>query len=167
MKKQRFAAFGAVLSILLTSALAQKATPHLLSSDELKKAVPAEFYFLGQKAPTQIRNSAGFQLANGKVTLAALVDSSGYSSDVQQKYQGLLITESKLSVGDSDLPPGEYGFGFVADKFVVMNVANEDLLSSAYQTDAELKRPVPLKMAEDGAGYRLYAGRRWISIKPQ
>jgi len=167
MKKQRFAAFGAVLSILLTSALAQKATPHLLSSDELKKAVPAEFYFLGQKAPTQIRNSAGFQLANGKVTLAALVDSSGYSSDVQQKYQGLLITESKLSIGDSDLPPGEYGFGFVADKFVVMNVANEDLLSSAYQTDAELKRPVPLKMAEDGAGYRLYAGRRWISIKPQ
>jgi hypothetical protein len=167
MKKLRFAAFGTVLAVLLTSALAQKATPHLLSADELKKAVPAEFYFLGQKAPTQMRNSAGFQLTNGKITLAALVDSSGYSSDVQQKYQGLLITESKLSIGGSDLPPGEYGFGFVIDKFVVMNVANEDLLSSAYQTDAELKRPVPLKMAEDGAGYKLYAGRKWITIKPQ
>ena len=167
MKKLRFAAFGTVLAVLLAPALAQKATPHLLSADELKKAIPAEFYFLGQKAPTQMRNSAGFQLANGKVTLAALVDSSGYSSDVQQKYQGLLITESKLSIGGSDLPPGEYGFGFVAGKFVVMNVANEDLLSSAYQTDAELKRPVPLKMAEDGAGYKLYAGRKWITIKPQ
>ena len=167
MKKQRFAAFGAVLSVLLTSALAQKATPHLLSADELKKAVPAEFYFLEQKAPTQMRNSAGFQLANGKITLAALVDSSGYSSDVQQKYQGLLITESKLSIGGSELPAGQYGFGFAGDKFVVMNVANEDLLSSAYQTDAELKRPVPLKMAEDGAGYKLYAGRKWIAIKPQ
>jgi hypothetical protein len=167
MKKLRFAAFGTVLAVLLTSALAQKATPHLLSADELKKAVPAEFYFLGQKAPTQIRNSAGFQLANGKITLAALVDSSGYSSDVQQKYQGLLITESKLSIGDSDLQPGEYGFGFIADKFVVMNVANEDLLSSPYQTDAELKRPVPLKMADNGAGYKLYAGRKWIAIKPQ
>src|SRR5579863_4586344 len=165
MKKQRFAAFGAVLSVLLTSSLAQKATPHLLSADELKKAVPAEFYFLEQKALTQMRNSAGFQLANGKITLAALVDSSGYSSDVQQKYQGLLITESKLSIGGSDLPAGEYGFRFVADKFVVMNVANEDLLSSAYQTDAELKRPVPLKMADDGASYKLYAGRKWIAIK--
>jgi hypothetical protein len=167
MKKLRFAAFGTVLAVLLTSSLAQKATPHLLSVDELKKAIPAEFYFLGQKAPTQMRNSAGFQLANGKITLAALVDTSGYSSDVQQKYQGLLITESKLSIGGSDLPAGEYGFGFAGDKFVVMNVANEDLLSSAYQTDAELKRPVPLKMAEDGSGYKLYAGRKWIAIGPQ
>src|SRR5580704_3104367 len=103
MKKSRFAAFGAVLAVLMASALAQKVTPHLLSSDELKKIVPAEFYFLGQKAPTQLRNSAGFQLANGKITLAALVDNSGYSSDVQQKYQGLLITESKLSIGGADL----------------------------------------------------------------
>ncbi|MFZ1011152.1 MAG: hypothetical protein WAN65_30215 [Candidatus Sulfotelmatobacter sp.] len=167
MKKLRFEAFGAVLAVLLAPALAQKATPHLLSADELKKAVPTEFYFLGQKAPTQMRNAAGFQLANGKITLAALVDSSGYSSEVQQKYQGLLITESKLSIGGSDLPAGEYGFGFAGDKFVVMNVANEDLLSSAYQTDAELKRPVPLKMAEDGAGYKLFAGRKWIAIKLQ
>jgi hypothetical protein len=167
MQKLRFVAFGTVLAILLASALAQKATPHLLSSDELKKIVPAEFYFLGQKAPTQMRNSAGFQLANGKVTLAALVDNSGYSSDVQQKYQGLLITESKLSIDGSVLPAGEYGFGFAANKFVVMNVANEDLLTSAYQIDAELKRPVPLKMAEDGSGYKLYAGRKWIAIKPQ
>jgi hypothetical protein len=167
MKKLRFAALGTVLTVLLATALAQKATPHLLSVDELKKAIPAECYFLGQKSPTQLRNSAGFQLATGKITLAALVDSSGYSSDVQQKYQGLLITESKLSIGGSDLPAGEYGFGFAGDKFVVMIVANEDLLSSPYQTDTELKRPVPLKMAEDGAGYKLYAGRKWIAIKPQ
>lgn len=167
MKKLRFAAFGSILTVLLASALAQKAAPHLLSSDELKKTVPAEFYFFEQKAPTQMRNSAGFQLADGKITLAALVDNSGYSSDVQQKYQGLLITESKLSIGGSDLPPGQYGFGFASDKFVVMNVANEDVLSAAYQSDAELKRPVPLKMAEDGGGYKLYAGRKWIAIKPE
>jgi hypothetical protein len=167
MKKLRFAVFGTVLAVLLTSALAQKATPHLLSSDELKKTVPAEFYFFEQKAPTQMRNSTGFQLANGKITLAALVDNSGYSSDVQQKYQGLLITESKLNISGSDLPPGQYGFGFAANKFFVMNVANEDVLSSAFQTDAELKRPVPLKMAEDSSGYKLYAGRKWIAIKPE
>jgi hypothetical protein len=167
MKNLRFAAVGTLAALLLTSGLAQKAAQHLLSSDELKKGVPAEFFFRGQKAPTQLRNSAGFQTADGKVTFGALVDVSGYSTAVQQKYQGMLVTESKLKIGGSELAPGEYGFGFTADKFVVMNVASEDILSVPCQTDAELKRAVPLKMVEDGAGYKLYAGKKWVTLKPE
>jgi hypothetical protein len=167
MKKIHIAAIGSVVLVLLTAGLAQKATQHLLTADELKSMVPAEFFFRGQKAPTQIRNAAGFQMADGKVTLAALVDVSGYSTSIQQKYQGLLINESKLNIGGSELPPGEYGFGFAADKFVVMNVASEDALSAPYQTDAELKRPVPLKLVEDGASYKLYAGKKWVAVKAQ
>jgi hypothetical protein len=163
----RLVTVGTFLAVLLTSALAQKSAPHSLTSEELKKIAPTEFFFAEQKAPTQLRNSAGFQLANGKITFGALVDTSGYSSAIQQKYQGLLITESKLNIGGSELPPGEYGFGFAADKFVVMNVANEDLLSATYQTDAELKRPVPLKIVEDGPGYKIYAGRKWVAVKPE
>ena len=80
----------------------------------------------------------------------------------------MLITEGKLNVGGSDLSPGQYGFGFTAEgKFVVMNVANDDVLSIAYQTDTELKRAVPLKMVEDGGGYKLYAGKKWVEIKPE
>jgi len=109
----------------------------------------------------------GFQTADGKITFAALVDVSGYSTAVQQKYQGMLVTESKVKIGGSELAPGEYGFGFTADKFVVMNVASDDTLSAPYQTDAELKRAVPLKMVEDGAGYKLYAGKKWIEIEAQ
>jgi len=167
MKNMRLAAVGTLVAVLFASALAQKAAQHLLSSEELKKIVPAEFFFRGQKAPTQLRNAAGLQLADGKVVLAALVDNSGYSSAVQQKYQGMLITESKLNIGGSEVTPGEYGFGFTADKFVVMNVANEDALSAPCQTDTELKRAVPLKMVEDGAGYKLYAGKKWIAVKPE
>jgi hypothetical protein len=167
MKKMHIAAIGSVVLVLLTAGLAQKAAQHLLTADELKSMVPAEFFFRGQKAPTQLRNASGFQMADGKVTLAALVDVSGYSTSIQQKYQGLLITESKLNIGGSELAPGEYGFGFAADKFVVMNVASEDALSAPYQTDAELKRPVPLKLVEDGTGYKLYAGRKWIAVKVQ
>src|SRR3979411_1097958 len=148
MNNMRFAILGVVAAALLGSVRAQQGSKHLLSSDELKKAVPAEYFFRGQKAPTQVRNSAGFQLADGRMTLAALVDASGYSTAIQQKYQGMLITESKLSIGGSELAPGQYGFGFTAEgKFVVMNVANEDVLSVAYQTDSELKRAVPLKVA--------------------
>lgn len=167
MKHTRLAAVGTFVAILLTSALAQKAAQHLLSADELKSLVPTEFFFRGQKAPTQLRNATGFQMAGGKVTFAALVDASGYSTAIQQKYQGMLITESRLNIGGSELAPGEYGFGFTADKFMVMNVANEDTLSAPYQTDAELKRAVPLKLVEDGGGYKLYAGKKWIALKPE
>jgi hypothetical protein len=168
MKRVRAIMLGSVIALLLGSSLAQQVSRHLLSADELKKAAPTEYFYDGQKAPTQLRNSAGFQLANGKMTIAALVDASGYSTAVQQKYQGMLITEGKLNIGGSELPPGQYGFGFAADgKFVVMNVANEDVLSVAFQTDSELKRAVPLKMIDDGEGFKLYAGKKWIAIKPE
>jgi hypothetical protein len=167
VKNMRLTAVGTLVALLLTSALAQKAAQHLLSNDELKNVVPAEFFFRGQKAPTQLRNSTGFQTAEGKVTFGGLVDVSGYSTAVQQKYQGMIVTESKLNIGGSELAPGEYGFGFAADKFVVMNVASEDILSVPCQTDADLKRPVPLKMVEDGAGYKLYAGRKWVAFKAE
>lgn len=156
-----------VLTVLV-SAAAQNASSHLLSADELKKAMPVEFFFRGQKAPVQLRNSVGFQLADSKMMMAALVDASGYSTAIQQKYQGLLITETKLNIGGSALAPGEYGFGFAADgKFVVMDVANNDVLSMSWENDAELKRPIPLKLISDGEGYKLYAGRKWVEVKTE
>ncbi len=166
MKNLRLAAVTTLVALLLTPVWAQKTAQHLLSVEELKKIVPAEFFFRGQKAPTQLRNAAGFQTVNGKVTFGALVDASGYSTAIQQKYQGTARHRSpNLNIGGSELAPGEYGFGFAADKFVVMNVDNEDILSVAFQTDAELKRAVPLKLVEDGTGYKLYAGKKWVSVK--
>jgi hypothetical protein len=160
----RTAILGALA--LTTLASAQQASKHILSSDEVKKATPAEYFFRGQKAPVQLRNAVGLQLADGKMVLAALVDASGYSTAIQQKYQGMLITETKLNIDGSELPPGQYGFGFTADgKFVVMDVANNDALSAASQADATLQHAVPLKLVEDGAGYKLYAGKRWVAVK--
>lgn len=168
MNKTRLKMFGTLLAMLIGCAVAQQVSKHVLSGDELKKVVPTEYYFRGQKAPVQLRNAVGFQLADTKMTLAALVDASGYSTAIQQKYQGLLISESKLNIGGLSLPPGQYGFGFAADgKFNVMDVANNDVLSAAYQTDQALQRPVPLKLIEDGDGYKLYAGKKWISLKAE
>ena len=166
--KKHFAVWCSLMLVLLATAGAQQVAKHVLSADELKKAVPEEYFYRGQKAPVQLRNSVGFQLADGKMMLAALVDASGYSTAVQQKYQGMLATEVKLNIGGSSLAPGQYGFGFTSDgKFVVMNVANDDVLSVSWQNDAELKRPVPLKLVEDGEGYKLYGGRKWVGIKTE
>ena len=169
MKNTRCITFAILLLMTLgLAATAQQASKHTLSADELKKAVPTEYFFRGQKAPVQLRNAVGFQVADGKMTLAALVDASGYSTAIQQKYQGMLVTETKLDIGGSALPPGQYGFGFTAEgKFVVMDVANNVVLNTASQSDSELKRPVPLKLVEDGTGYKLYAGKKWVAIKTE
>jgi hypothetical protein len=159
-----------ILAVLLLSslALAQKAQPGLLSADDLKHAVPSGYFFNGQSAPVQMRNSAGFRTSDGKMVLAGLVDTSGYAADVQQKYEGFFITTAKVSVGGSTLDPGAYGFGFTKDgKFLVMNVAATELLNTASSSDDKLAHPVPLKMMQDGDGYRLYHGKNYVSIKAQ
>src|SRR5580765_1289309 len=168
MKTSRPAILGTLILSLIGLAAAQQAVKHILSADELKKAVPTEYFYRGQKAAVQLRNAVGFQLSDGKMMLAALVDASGYSTAIQQKYQGMLVTETKLNIGGSTLPPGQYGFGFAADdKFMVMDVANNDVLSPSYETDQALQHAVPLKLVEDGTGYKLYAGKKWIALKSE
>jgi hypothetical protein len=164
MKRQ----VGVAVMLFTSLLLAQQPKPGLLGSDDLKKFVPAAYFFRGQSAPVQVRNSAGFSMPGGKLVLAGLVDTSGYASDLQAKYQGFLITEIKLNIEGSELAPGQYGFGFSqAGKFLVMDVGANDLLSVAAAMDDKLARPVPLKMVEDGGGYRLYTGKKWVLLKPE
>lgn len=143
-------------------------TPGVLSPDDVKRVVPASYFFRGQSASVQLRNSAGFRGSDGKLVLAGLVDTSGYSTDVAEKYQGFLITEIKLNIEGSQLPPGEYGFGFSKEgKFTVMDVGKNDLLGVSSHQDDDLHRPVPLKIVADQGSYRLYSGKKWVSLKAQ
>jgi hypothetical protein len=154
-----------IFSCLLLSA---QPKPGVLSPDDIRKVVPATYFFRGQSAPVQLRNSAGFSGPDGKLVLAGLVDTSGYASDVQAKYQGFLITEVKINIGGTELQPGEYGFGFSPDaRFLVMDVGANDLFSVAGKVDDKVAHPVPLKMVEDGGAYQLYAGRKWVSVKAE
>ncbi len=115
--------------------------------DQLKKVIPSTFFFSGQVATVQARNSTGLKTSGGKLVLVGLVDTTGYATSIAEKFQGFLITETKLSFGDhgATLDPGCYGFGFKDGKLTVMNVAGTDLFSIASQNDAQLKHPVPLK----------------------
>jgi hypothetical protein len=168
MKQHRVCVVLMFISVLAFSASAQQPKPGVLGAEDLKKLVPEVYFFRGQSATVQVRNSGGVATPDGKFVLASLVDTSGYASDIQAKYQGLLITEVKLNVGGSELAPGEYGFGFLKDgKFLVMDVGGHELLSVATTTDEKLAHPVPLKIVQDGSGYRLYDGRKWVSLKPE
>ena len=144
---------------------AQAAKAGLLSAAEVKKVLPSDFFFSGQVAPVQARNSAGIRFADKKLFLIAMVDTSGYSSNIAEKYQGMLITEAAVSIGGSNLPAGVYGFGTSPDgKFNVMNMAGEQVLTVGTETDSAVAHPVPLTMSEDGGKYRLYLGRKHVTI---
>jgi hypothetical protein len=152
----------AVVAILCLQAGAQ-----ILSGDALKKVVPTTYFFAGQSAPVQTRNSVALKTAGAHFVLAGLVDTSGYSTAIQEKYQGFFITESKLTFDGGTLEPGQYGFGFKDGKFLVMNVAATDLLSVATKNDDQLKHAVPFKLEKDGDGYRLYAGKNYVGFKAE
>lgn len=139
--------------------------PGVLTPSEVKTIVPASYYYAGHAAGVQLRNTAAFRTQAGKNVLAGMVDTSGYSTAIAQKYQGFLINEVKLQVEGTELVPGEYGFGFMGDKFVITNVAAEDVSSVSSRTDEALKRAVPLKITEADGGYRLYAGKKYVVLK--
>lgn len=100
------------------------------------------------------------------LVLTALIDTSGYSSAVQQKYQAYFITEVAIEINGHPIAPGAYGVGFVGGNFGVMDIGAHDLFAVAATRDTELKRPTPLQVIADGSAgrYRLYEGREYVVI---
>ncbi len=137
----------------------------VLTGAELTRIVPAGFYFQGLSAQTQMRNSAAARLGNNRYVISALVDTSGYSSDIREKYAGFLITDSPITVGGKSVEVGAYGFGFIGDgKFNLLDLSGKELLVVAAHKDEQLARPRPLTMMKAGNGIRLYSGRDYVEI---
>ncbi len=156
---------AALLLLLLPAAASGQRWPQILEGSDLERVVPQSFYFEGQSGPTQMRNAAAAQLGPRRFVLAALVDTSGYASDVQAKYQGFIVTDSPVRLGGSRLPTGAYGFGFTSDGWLnVMDVGGRRVLSVRARTDDGLQRPRPLMMTDARSGVRLYAGRSFVVI---
>jgi len=136
----------------------------LKASDITNKIFPDQVFFRGQVASAQMRNTGGVRFADEMFVLAALVDNSGYSSDIRQKYQAYFISEVALDFAGKKLAPGAYGVGFVQGKFLVMDLGAHDLLQADSARDTEIKRPLPLQVLGSNGKYRLYAGRDYIEF---
>lgn len=138
-----------------------------LTAAQLEALLPEKVYFKGQSAPVQIRNAGGTRFADGAVVFAVMVDTSGYSTAVQQKYQFYFVTETEVKFGGQSLRPGAYGAGFVeGDRFVVMDIGGHTLAEGATANDSEMKHPRPLQVrAERPDTVRLYLGRRYVLIE--
>jgi hypothetical protein len=166
MLVRRSVVMGTVLLMVALSSLSQDKKAGVLTAADLKPVMPSSYFFRGQSAGVQMRNAVGVRTKDDRYVLAALVDTSGYAADIAQKYQGLFITEVKLKIEDSTLPPGAYGFGFTGDgKFLVEDVGANDVLSVSSKRDDKLQRAVPLKIVEEGGAYRMYAGKKYVDIQ--
>lgn len=163
LRMAAFALLAAPLFVAPARLMAQGGNTILKPADT-QKLLPANVYYKGQSAPSQLRNSGGVKFADGYYVLATLVDTSGYSSDVQAKYQAYFIAEVPLKIGGQSLPAGVYGVGFVGgDKLVVTDVGAHDVLTVTSANDQGMKRPMPLQvLADQGGGFRLYSGRRYV-----
>src|SRR5260370_26270094 len=120
--------FGFVgMTILFTGLLAgtstllrgQSALPRpdkdtvLKASDIKPKLFPESVFFRGQTSPAQMRNTGGIHFSDDLYVLAGLVDNSGYSTGIREKYQAYLITAVTLQLGTHTLQPGAPGAGFI------------------------------------------------------
>jgi len=166
----RYITSGLVLAIVaVVCSLAAAATAQdsltVLAGQELTRVVPPGFYFQGLSAPTQIRNAAAARFGSNRYVVSGLVDTSGYSSDVREKYQGFFITDSPISVGGSAVEVGAYGFGFTNDgKFNLLDLSGKELMSVSATKDSALRRPRPLMMTKVGDRLRFYTGRDYVEI---
>jgi hypothetical protein len=154
-----------ILTILSAAVAAAGTESALKPSDITSKIFPEQVFFRGQVAPVQMRNTGGVHFSDDMFVLAGMVDSSGYSTAIRQKYQAYFITEVPLEISGQKLPPGAYGIGFISgEKFILMDLGAHDLFEVDSSKDSEMKRPVPLQVVSAGGKYRLYAGRSFVEF---
>ncbi len=135
--------------------------PHEAAS----RLMPQTVFFAGKTAPVQGRNTTGAKLPHGLV-LSGLVDTSGYSSGVQERYQAYLLLDTPAVFAGKTLSPGAYGCAVVGSDFLVLDLGANELFHVPAQHDANLAHPTPLQVVSDtGKGsYRLYFGRNYVTF---
>jgi len=188
MKKTRsiagLALIGAALCSCPEYAFGQSALVQVRGK-EFDSAVPKDFYLEGNAIPTEKRNAVLLKTPAGARLLFALIDTTGYSSQIKKKYIGMAIAEGAVSVCGVQLGVGSYGFG--VDKpapnssgdarFFLYNQAGEKVGDCAAKKDAQIKLPRPLQVvlskgesANPSAGFqpaRLYLGRYRVDLAAQ
>jgi hypothetical protein len=145
-----------------------------LTGKAVESAIPSDFYLEGNRIPVEKRNAVLLKTPGGARLVLALIDTSGYSTQIQQKYIGMVITEGAVSVCSVPLNVGSYGFGLEKPagtssgdaKFHLYNQAGETVGDCAAKKDSAVKQPKPLNVVlSKEAGARLYLGRYVLELK--
>ncbi|HVT98146.1 MAG TPA: hypothetical protein VHE33_11625 [Acidobacteriaceae bacterium] len=152
-------------AILLVPLAASAQT--ILHAPEASKLLPDSVYYAGKSANAQLRNSAGIRYSDNHYVFAVLVDTSGYSTSIQEKYQGYLLTETSIEIDGKSLPAGAYGMGFVSERFVVTDIGGHEILQARASHDEDMQHPMPLQILQGPSPdhYRLCLGRSCVILR--
>ena len=141
----------------------------VVSEQRLKQLLPATVFIDGENVPTQERNAALAQLPNGKLVIASLIDTAGYSSSYQEKYSGVLLSQTGFSVGSKSLDAGAYALGRKKSgdsvTLYIYNLGGDQLAEIPTQKQDNLRplKPLQIIVAEDGSA-RLFLGPHFVAI---
>ncbi len=162
------------LSLMAANPASAQSAFKVEKGEAFNKIVPKDFVLEENAIPTEKRNSVLVVTPSGGRVVAGLVDTSGYTSQVQEKYLGMLINEADLNVCGHQVGIGSYGFGLVkasgatqgkASDFVLYNQAGKQVVKCAAKWDAKIKSPRPLRVVVSGETARIYIGRTWVELK--
>jgi hypothetical protein len=156
------------LAVLLAVVPAPASAQEKLEGKAFDSAVVKDFYLEGNAIPVQKRNVVVVKGTDGKRMVFGLLDTTGYSAEIQAKYTGMMIVERKVTVGGAALGAGAYGFGLQKPapaegpgKLVVFDVGGAQIGAANAEYDKALAQPVPMQFVKG----RLYVGRHWVEVK--
>jgi len=175
MKTYLIVAASLLLSVMVANPASAQGVFKVETGEAFNKVVPKDFVLEENAIPTEKRNSVLALTPSGARVVAGLLDTSGYSSQVREKYLGMLIAEGSLAVCGHQLAVGSYGFGLAkppgaaegrAAKFILYNQGGRKVAECPAAWDAKIKGPRPLQVVVNGGGgARLYLGRNWVALK--
>jgi hypothetical protein len=169
MKKVLWSAVLALgVAALVAAAPAPAQAQEKLQGKAFDTAVPKDFYLEGNAIPVQKRNTVVLKGTDGKRMVFGLLDTTGYSSEIQAKYAGMMILEGKATVGGTAIPAGAYGFGLQKPTppegpghLIIYDVGGTKIAEVPAAYDKALAPPVPLQFASG----KLCIGRHCVEVK--
>ena len=98
------------LSAAVASAAASRARWRAATQEELRRVIPARAPVIKENIETEFRTASGVTDGRGRFIAGVVMITAGYSAE--GKYSHFFITQAPLRIGDAELPPGQYVFGY-------------------------------------------------------
>jgi hypothetical protein len=107
---QNFACLIVFAVLTATPVFAGQTAWRAATEAELKDLIPPRAPVEKERIETELRTASGITNGKGKYVAGVVLITAGYSAE--GKYSHFFLTQVPLRVGDVDLPPGDYVFGW-------------------------------------------------------
>jgi hypothetical protein len=108
--QRRPVAILALLVFVVPTPAALRPQWRTVNERELRKIIPARASVVKENIETELRTASGVTDGHGKFIAGVVIITAGYSAE--GKYSHFFITQVPLQVGNVDLTPGQYVFGY-------------------------------------------------------